>query len=191
MDIRNSASALDNFILQALRGQQNQTQGADASKPPPPPPSQSGGRDLVRVSSEANAQTPRATPPQQSQLVDETLEEIDNGFRRTQKFESAEGRQFTRIEEFTVTDARSKRTVIQQNNSGSTSILENILDRQDDGSFRKTERFTDALGETQTNIEFNVTPNNIDVVLGRPPKGDDSAQSRPLPPRGSTLDLSA
>jgi len=81
--------------------------------------------------------------------------------------------------------------VIQQNDSGATTLLENAFDRQEDGSFRLTQRFTDETGDTQTNIQFDVPPPNRDIALGRPPDNIEQAQRPNDTARGSQLDVSA
>lgn len=78
--------------------------------------------------------------------------------RRVQEFTAQDGRTFTRSEEIAVTANGFRRTVIQQNVSGSTIRLEEVLDRQGDGNFRRTSRFTDAVGEVSVKIENGVYP---------------------------------
>ncbi|MEM8834129.1 MAG: hypothetical protein AAGB32_06285, partial [Pseudomonadota bacterium] len=72
-----------------------------------------------------------------------------------------------------------------------TTLSESIFDRQEDGSFRLTQRFTDENGETNTNIQFNVLPPDTDVALGNTPQisrtGNDPFQIL----RGNEIDLSA
>lgn len=158
MDIRTTAGLIDRLFLPDT-GQKTQTKEETAK---------SRGQDLIHLSREG--QNKNATLRQnQTRLISEDTEEIKDGFRRTQKFEGKDGRSFTRVEEFTSTPKRAIRIVIQQNGSGSTTVTENILDRQKDETFRLTQRFTDEIGETATNIEFNVAPQNIDVLLGRAP----------------------
>ncbi len=109
-----------------------------------------------------------------TRLISEETTLIENGFRRTQSFEGADGRKFTRTEEFTINTDRARRVVIQQNNSGSITRSEEILDRQEDGNFRLTQYFVNSEGEKQTNITFDVIPTDPDIILGRPPKPDSS-----------------
>jgi hypothetical protein len=137
-------------------------------------------RDLIVVSD--GIKTVKAG----THLISETIEELQNGYRKTQKFEQADGRQFTKIEEFSVSDKQSRRTVTQQNASGSTSRLEDIFDRQEDGSFRLTQRFTNEIGETSVNIDPNATPPSTDFILGRTP----STNTPPInPERGSEFNI--
>ncbi len=92
----------------------------------------------------------------QTRLVSETIETRPQGFRKTQTFERADGRTFTRIEDLAVTDKGARRSLLQQNVSGTITRLEDILERQDTGTFRRTQIFTDEGGETQVTIDPNV-----------------------------------
>jgi len=90
----------------------------------------------------------------------------------------------------TTTPDRSKKVVIQQNESGSTTVLENILDRQDDGTFRLTQRYTNEVGETQTNIELNFNPEDANILLGRPPSSTTLRTNNPFQQtRGTEIDV--
>ena len=122
-----------------------------------------------------------------TRLVSENVETLENGFRRTQNFERGNGQKFTRVEEFVSSADRAQRILIQQNGSGSTTRLEEILDRQDNGKFRRTQYYTNEVGEKTTNIDFDIIPNNQDVILGRAPQAD--APALPQIARGSTLDI--
>ncbi len=110
-----------------------------------------------------------------TRLISEDITNLENGYRRTQNFEQADGRNFTRIEEFTSNTDRARRISIQQNNSGSTSRSEEVLDRQSDGSFRLTQLFVNEIGEEKTNITFDVVPENTDVIFGRTPSPESNA----------------
>jgi len=148
-------------------------------------------KDLVKISQDGEQQTQNFQ--RGSRLVAEEIQETDRGIRRTQEFANNEGRQFTRIEEINNGEDRTTRTVIQQNDSGNTTLLENVFDRQEDGSFRLTQRFTDETGDTQTNIQFGVQPPNSDVALGRI-SNETQSGSNPFDSnasRGSTLNISA
>lgn len=123
----------------------------------------------------------------QTRLISETTEAIDNGIRRIQVFEKSDGRQFTKIEEIITNEKQSRRTVIQQNASGSTSVLEDVFDRQKDGSFRLTQRYTNEVGETSVNIDPNAKPPNTDFILGRPPAID--IPSPPNTERGREINV--
>ena len=149
-------------------------------------------RDLVSLSNQQDRQNNQFTRnPNQTFLVNERIENLENGFRRLQEFESLNGRQFTRIEEVITETDRSTRAVVQQNNSGSTTLSESIFDRQEDGSFRLTQRFTDENGETNTNIQFNVLPPDTDVALGNTPQINRTENDPFQTLRGNELDVSA
>ncbi len=151
------------------------------------PESNARGKDIIQLSGkEKNS----AFQPKHPHLLSESTEKIENGFRRIQTFANKKGQEFTRTEEFTTTTDRTKRIVIQQNSSGSTTILENILDRQNDGSFRLTQRFTDEIGATKTNIEFDIKPNNADILLGRAPIATKQDDNPFRPSRGTEFDIS-
>ncbi len=193
MDIRNTPSVLDSILLQVAHKSQPQ----ESSAPPSLPTIRKGhaqlrGQDIISLSNNAkNKGQQNRLGQNQTRLTSENIDKLENGFRRTQKFESANGQKFTRVEEFTTSENRSKRIILQQNNSGNTTVLENILDRQDDGTFRLTQRFTDESGETKTNIEFNITPDSKNIILGHAP---DPTQTKNEPfqlTRGTQLDISA
>ena len=196
MNIRGDSGALDSLLLQffANRSPQSSTSSALPSNAPAPP-RKSQPRDIVTLSGQNpdgnQLQQQSGFQARQTRLISEEIEKLDNGFRRMQEFETAKGRKFSRIEEFTADQNRAKKTIIQQNSSGSTTMLENILDRQANGTFRSTERFTDEVGAVSTNIEFDITPNNADILLGRPPSPDQNNQSPLKPIRGTQIDLSA
>ncbi|MEM9469069.1 MAG: hypothetical protein AAF988_02805 [Pseudomonadota bacterium] len=141
--------------------------------------------DLVNIAKTRDSN--KAPLNQGTRLVSEITEELENGFIRKQQFERPDGRVFTRIEEFTVEANQTRREVTQENPSGSTTVLEDIFDRQSDGSFRLTQRFTNEVGETSVNISLNKAPPSADSILGRSPRTD-------APPayqlsRGNEVDL--
>lgn len=175
MDVKNNLGLIESLLARANNPQASQGNNA---RPTPPPPSTSQSTDIVSLSDDKL----RGIKTNASKLVSEDLENIENGFRRTQTFETAKGGIFTRVEEQTSVNDRSKRLVIQQNESGSTTVLENILDRQDDGTFRQTQRFTNEVGETSTNIEFDVTNSNATQIFGLTPEPTD----KPVEPFGVT-----
>lgn len=148
-------------------------------------------RDLVTISQEGNRNAQNPNLNRGSRLVSQEIQETETGLRRIQEFENGNGGSFTRVEEINNGEDRSTRTVVQQNESGSTTVLENVFDRQDDGSFRLTQRFTDGTGDTQTNIEFGVQPDSREILLGRLPNVDQISDRPFNPIRGSELDLSA
>ena len=181
MDIKNTSGVLESLLgkskpVSATRVG-NSTSGTKQRA--------STSLDVVNVTNN----TSNAVRSNASKLISENIEKIDNGFRRVQEFETAKGQKFTRIEEVTTTAEQSKRLVVQQNESGSISISENILDRQDNGSFRKTERFTNEIGETDTNIEFNVASDNASQLLGLPPSPTDKPRQPFEPLRGTQYDV--
>lgn len=181
MDIRTTAGLIDRLFLPDT-GQKPQA-NTETTK--------TRGQDLIRLSREGHNKNNQNEVLRQNQtrLISENTEEIKDGFRRTQKFAGKDGRSFTRVEEFTSTPKRAIRIVIQQNGSGSTTVAENILDRQKDETFRLTQRYTDEVGETATNIEFNVAPKNVDILLGRPPSSAHNPDT-PFPQtRGTQFDV--
>lgn len=185
MDIKNNTG-----LLESLFGRpQNAAQQNHATKPEASqkkPDVRSGAQiDVVNVS-------PNTPPPKNnnaSKLVSETTQDIENGFRRIQEFETPKGSKFTRVEEVTTEEDRSRRIVIQQNESGSTTILENVLDRQDDGTFRQTQRFTNEAGETDTNIEFNIGATRGNEAFSSAPDADSKPRSPFEPLRGTQYDV--
>jgi hypothetical protein len=194
MEIRNSLVLLNNLLLPQEYGAQTpapalqkQQQQVSRSRQPI--------RDVITLSGQkqqlVGSSTDAPLQGKQSRLVSETLEEKPNGFRRIQEFENSEGRKFTRVEDLTTSGNRSRRVVIQQNDSGSTTILENIFDRQEDGAFRLTSRYTNEAGETTTDIKFNVTPESENIIMGKRPSPDNKNENPFRPSRGTQLDLSA
>jgi hypothetical protein len=122
-------------------------------------------------------------------LISETIETRPQGFRKTQTFERPDGRTFTRIEDLAVTDKGARRSLVQQNVSGTITRLEDILERQDAGTFRRTQIFTDETGETQVNIDPNVISLDPFILSGGTTSRPDGRTDRPY--RGSQLDLTA
>lgn len=153
-------------------------------------PANSGIQDVSRelVVRDAVAKT----GAEQTRLVAEKVDPTDKGFRRTQTFERPDGRTFTRIEDITVSDRGARRTMIQQNVSGSTTRLEDILERQDDGTFKRTQIFTDESGETSVHVETGYVSQNPFILSGgRTPPGPGFPPPGQHPPtRGTQLDLS-
>ena len=127
-----------------------------------------------------------------TKLASETQEELENGgIRRTQVFEREDGRIFTRVEDFTLTERGSRRTVYQQNPSGAITQYEEVLDREASGTFRRTQRYQDESGESATQITSGYQVTDAFILTG----GDaPRAQSLPSPfisLRGTQLDLQA
>ncbi len=133
----------------------------------------------------ANGNSPRIT-----RLTSESREETDAGYRRTQIFEQADGRNFTRVEEMAITATGARRAVIQQNPSGGITRYEEVLDREPSGTFRRTQRFQDESGQSATEItpNFQVTDSFV-LSGGGAPFFADSSPFTPM--RGTQLDLSA
>lgn len=128
-----------------------------------------------------------------TQLVDESREDLaEGGFRRTRRYENEDGRSFTRVEEFTLTDRGSQRSVIQQNPSGSITRYEEVLDRQDNGAFRRTQRFQDETGAVAAQItpDYPVTDPFI-LTRGQSAQTYGTPSSPFANPRGTQLDLRA
>lgn len=124
----------------------------------------------------------------QPKLVSESLDTLERGFRRTQVYRQSDGRDFIRNEEVILTDKGLKRTVTQQNPSGSNVTFEENLDRQSDGAFRRTVRYTDEIGATQTKIEASNAGIDPFILSG-------GTYNKPASPydqrRGVYLDVSA
>lgn len=127
-----------------------------------------------------------------TKLESESEQELENGgVRRTQVFEREDGSRFTRVEDFALTDRGARRTVYQQNPSGSITQYEEVLDREPSGNFRRTQRFQDGTGETATQITtgFQVTDA---FILTRGEAARSPLPASPFAPtRGTQLDLSA
>jgi len=196
MDVRNDSRALDTLLLQMLQKHQNATAKTPEATAAPALQKAQKQADISRQDKiSLSGDTPdkgnqNKFSPKATRLVSENIQPLDNGFRRLQEYETSEGRHFTRTEEVTTENDRSKRTVIQQSTSGNTSVLENILDRQADGTFRLTQRYTDETGETSTNIKLQVTPDNVDIILGRPPAPEQDDSPFKIS-RGTQFDVTA
>ena len=198
MDVRNNSLLLNNLL--SLGGNSNaaqkntsvQNQPLPATKPTKKP------QDSIDLSKESNQQnqsrsnnTAFTANPDRTFLVSERIETLDNGFRKLQEFESLTGKKFTKIEEVINSDDRSTRTIVQQGNTGSTTLLENVFDRQGDGSFRLTQRYTDENGDTKSNVQYNVQPDNKDFIVGRSPNPATSESNPFQVLRGTQFDASA
>lgn len=189
MDLRFPTGLINTLLPNANKPQGAEGVSAPEKKPPPPPPQDTVAFSTQNQQSQTSKNEQGGIASKQPRLVSESLEKIENGFRRTQEFQTKDGRSFNKVEEFTTTADRSRRTVIQQNSSGSTTVLEDVLDRQDDGTFRLTRRFTDETGQTSTDVQFNIAPLDADILLGREPE-IDKAKEKPFQSlRGTELDL--
>ncbi len=89
----------------------------------------------------------------QPRLISENVDTMERGFRRTQIFRQSDGRNFIRNEEVTLTERGMQRTVLQENPSGSKTRFEETLEKQSDGTFRRTVRHIDETGALATKIE--------------------------------------
>lgn len=121
----------------------------------------------------------------QPRLVNESLDTLDRGFRRTQVFRQSDGRNFIRNEEVTLTDRGLSRVVSQENPSGSRVRFEENLQRQPDGTFQRTVRYTDETGAVETKVDERQS--GIDPFIasgGALPPGASNTASR-----GSYYDL--
>lgn len=193
MDIRASNNLIDSLLAQRM-GVPSYTVPTRAPAPAQTPPriQQTERTDIVSLSRDLVASaTAQNAGAGQTKLVREALEKIEQGFRRTQTFERPDGRTFTRVEEFTAADRNARRTVIQQNASGNTTRFDEVLERQDDGTFRRTQRFTDEAGETSTQIQTGVISADPFILSGGVTGGFERTRSGSLPLRGTQLDLQA
>lgn len=126
-----------------------------------------------------------------TRLIDETREDTVAGYRKTSVFEKTDGRRFTRIEDFSFTPQGAKRTIVQQNPSGSVTRYDEVLDREEDGEFRRTQRFQDGAGDVVTKIttDYQVTD---PFILSGGGAFESYGSSPPFTPlRGTQLDLQA
>lgn len=130
--------------------------------------------------------------PQGTRLLNETRDELgDSGYRLTKTFERDDGRTFTKIEEFALTNRGARKSVVQQNPSGSVTQYEEVLDREPGGNFRRTQRFQDAGGEVLTNITADYKVTDPFVLTGGAALPAYEAPSPFNPSRGTQLDLRA
>ena len=190
MEIRSNNNLIESLVSQRF----GQASYVPAARTPAPASAKSDtsptdivslSRDLVATATETGASA------QQTRLLREVVEPIDRGFRRTQTFERTDGRTFTRVEEFTATDRNARRTVIQQNASGNTTRLDEVLERQDDGAFRRTQRFTDEAGDTTTQIQTGYVSADPFVLSGGTSGGFGRIAASFQSLRGTQLDLQA
>jgi hypothetical protein len=159
-----------------------------------------GGVLLRPSSNPANDSTPTRLPAPLptsgslqnggTRLVSELREELpEGGFRRIRTFEQDDGRNFTKTEQFTLTERGARREVIQQNPSGSVTRYEEILDRESSGTFRRTQRFQDKSGAVSTAITPGFQVLDPFVLTGG---GDALSATAPAPfdvLRGTRLDV--
>ncbi len=122
----------------------------------------------------------------QPKLMSESLDTLERGFRRSQLYRQSDGRNFIRNEEVLLTERGMKRTVSQENPSGSQVTFEENLERQADGSFRRTVRYTNETGAVETKIETGRSGINPFIASG------GTRQTAPSPfesTRGQTLNI--
>lgn len=112
----------------------------------------------------------------------------NNGYRRTRVFEQENGRRFSKIEETMFFQSSIRKTVIQQNPSGSITQYEEILDRKSNGAFQRTQRFLDATGESSTLISPDFVSNDA-FVLSNGRIGFSNESNSFLNVKGTQLDL--
>src|SRR5688572_6866109 len=114
-----------------------QARSARSASYSPAPPREEIDAALPAIINRAPSNT---NTPQGTRLVDEIRADLGNGaYRLTRTFQREDGRSFTKIEEFALTQRGSRKTVIQQNPSGSITRYEEILDRESTGNFRRTQ----------------------------------------------------
>lgn len=124
-----------------------------------------------------------------TQTIIDNIETTDDGsLRRTRVFEQEDGRRFSKLEETNFTQTSIRKTVVQQNPSGSITQYEDILDRQQTGGFRRTQRLTNAAGETSTQITVDYTPTDAFTLSGGRTGFPSTSAFQDL--RGTQLDLS-
>ncbi len=182
MDISLNTTLTDN--LAALRQARNARTAYN-----PAPPQQGNDSTLPATISRAPSNT---NTPQGTRLLNENRADLrDGAYRLTRTFEREDGRQFTKIEEFALTGRGARKTVVQQNPSGSITRYEEVLDREPGGNFRRTQRFEDANGEVSTNITTNYQVSDPFILAGGASLPSYDAPSPFNLVRGTQLDLSA
>lgn len=128
-----------------------------------------------------------------TQLLSENREDLNGGgYRLTRTYEKEDGRTFTKVEEFALTDRGARKSVIQQNPSGSLTRYEEVLDREGGGNFRRTQRFQDGNGDVTTSITTDYKVTDAFILTGGQSFYTAPAVSTPFTQsRGTQLDLSA
>lgn len=144
--------------------------------------------DTQSVSLSLNTQTAKQA---RTITLSDTIETNDDGIvRRTRVFEQEDGRRFSKLEEITFTQNGVRKIITQQNPSGSITQYEEVLDKQSDGLFRRTQRLTDGAGETSTQITPDYIPRDAFILSGGQ-TGFVDAASPFQDLRGTQLDLTA
>ncbi len=149
-----------------------------------------GSKAPLSPQTSQNERTPANQNPG-PQILSENQQVLDNGgYRLTRTFLGSDGRSFTKVEEFALTPRGSRKTVVSQNSSGSITQYEEVLDRENSGNFRRTQRFKDASGEVLTTIAYDYKVTDPFVLTG-----GQSTAPKPASPyesfRGTQLDLTA
>ena len=141
-------------------------------------------RDLVLRTAQRSASNSPA-----SQLIEENIEETDDGFIRFQEFARGGGNSFTRKEEIRVTPSGFERTVTQESANGLSSTLREDIETRDVGVISRIQRFTDPSGETLISVDDNFRPDSP-IIL---PDGNRVPSPSPsnAPSRGQEIDISA
>lgn len=124
----------------------------------------------------------------QTRLLQETITREERGFQRFQEFQRGDGSRFSRTEEFSATDNRLTRRVIQQNPSGLSTIFEDIFQQNGNNEFQRIQRFTDESGQTSVNISEEAF--QLGAIREQFENFSDNQQSR-FQPRGTRVDFSA
>lgn len=127
-----------------------------------------------------------------TRLISENRQNLAEGaYRLTKTYEREDGRSFTRIEDFAFTERGTRRNVIQQNPSGNITEYEEVLDREEGGTFRRTQRFRDESGETATQITTRYSVTDPFILTGGYAAPASSGTNPFAPLRGTQLDLQA
>ncbi len=130
-------------------------------------------------------------PTTGTKIISQTFEQIEpNKFRKTQIFEQGDGRTFSKLEEIVFLQNSTRKSVVQQNPSGSISQYEEILDKKSDGTYRRTQIFQDGTGDISTQITPSYKPQDPFILTG----GQSGFLATPQTfqtLRGTQLDLSA
>lgn len=166
MDISARHNVLQSYLAPRLRGQASARPVAAVPAASPSPVSQQEKvqhvfpHDPIGISQAVRERLTRDGREARPKLIRDETDILENGFRRTQEFENAQGTKFTRIESFTLTQNGARRQVQQQNPSGRLIAFEENFVQKETGVFTRTQRFQDESGETQTTIDEDV---HVDV----------------------------
>lgn len=188
-------SQLIDSILQQRRAATGPAARAPAFRPLPAPAALPSAQRALPLGDTTSTRAPASVleglAAAQPRLVSETVDTLERGFRRTQVFRQSDGRNFIRHEEVLLTERGLKRSIQQDNPSGSTVRFDENLERQSDGAFRRTVRFTDETGATQTKIEDDCHGIDPFIASGGAYSAPRDTADPFLPVRGTRLDISA